>query len=180
MEPTADGKASMMASYSPHAIHLVRTTQQITLQLSQMADQKASILMGASFLVFSISVSRAFTGQLPVSLAILAGFAFLSSLLAVVAVLPSVSRSKGPIGANRLFFGHFTARDEAEWTADILEQLKNDETVFRTMLHDIYQNGQVLQRKKYRFLSYAYRVFLVGLIATFALFIGQNAVMKFS
>ncbi|MGX7951440.1 Pycsar system effector family protein [Tsuneonella sp. HG249] len=173
MEPATDGNAPLMSQYSSHAIHLVRTTQQITLQLSQMADQKASILMGASFLVFSISVSRAFAGHLPVSLAILAGFAFLSSLFAVVAVLPSVSRSKGAVGANKLFFGHFSARDEAEWTADILEQLKNDETVFRTMLHDIYQNGQVLQRKKYRFLGYAYRMFVVGLIATLVSFIAE-------
>lgn len=171
MEPTAQGAPPAVREYSPHAIHLVRTTQQMTLQLSQMADQKASILMGASFLVFSISVSRAFAGQLPVSLAVLAGFAFLSSLCAVVAVLPSVSRSKGPVGANRLFFGHFTGRDEAEWTADVLEQLRNDETVFRTMLHDIYQNGQVLQRKKYRFMGYAYRVFIVGLVATLVSFV---------
>ena len=170
MELTAEGKAAL-SDYSPHAIHLVRTTQQMTLQLSAMADQKASILMGASFLVFSISVSRAFAGHLPVSLAILAGFAFLSSLFAVVAVLPSVSPSNGPIGANRLFFGHFAARDEAEWTADILEQLKNDETVFRTMLHDIYQNGTVLQRKKYRFMGWAYRVFVAGLVATLVSFI---------
>ena len=107
------------APYSLHAIHLLRTTQMQTLQLSAMADQKASILMGASFLVFSISVSRAFAGHLPVSLAILALFAFLSSLCAVVAVLPSVSSSKGPVGANRMFFGHFALRDEAELTEQI-------------------------------------------------------------
>ena len=163
--------AGTPSGYSLHAIHLVRTTQMQTLQLSAMADQKASILMGASFLVFSIAVSRAFAGHLPVSLGVLAIFAFLSSLCAVVAVLPSVSASKGPVGANRLFFGHFTARDEAEWTSDVLEQLKNDETVFRTMLHDIYQNGQVLRRKKYRFLAIAYRLFVIGLVVTLASFV---------
>ena len=52
-----------------------------------------------------------------------------------------------------------------------VDQLRNDETVLRTMLHDIYQNGQVLQRKKYRFLSYAYRVFVVGLVATVVSFV---------
>lgn len=165
--------APPVSRYSPHAIHLVRTTQQQTLQLSQMADQKASILMGASFLVFSIAVSRAFAGYLPVSLAILACFAFLSSLCAVVAVLPSVSPRKGPQSANRLFFGHFAGREEAEWTADVLEQLKDDETVFRTMLHDIYQNGQVLQRKKYRFMGYAYRLFVVGLVVTLLSFAAE-------
>lgn len=166
-----EGTAPAPSGYSLHAIHLVRTTQMQTLQYSQMADQKASILMGASFLVFSIAVSRAFSGHLPVSLAILAGFAFLSSLCAVAAVLPSVSARTAPQSANRLFFGHFAGRDEAEWTADVLEQLKNDETVFRTMLHDIYQNGQVLHRKKYRFMGLAYRLFVLGLVVTVISFV---------
>jgi hypothetical protein len=171
MESSPGSEAPPPASFSYNAIHLVRTTQQQTLLLSQMADQKASILMGASFLVFSISVSRAFAGHLTVSLAILAGFAFMSSVCAVLAVLPSVSGNSGPVGDNRLFFGHFANRNEAEWTADVLDQLKNDETVFRTMLHDIYQNGQVLQRKKYRFMGYAYRIFVTGLILTLASFV---------
>jgi hypothetical protein len=41
------------------------------------------------------------------------------------------------------------------------------------MLHDLYQNGVVLERKKYRLLGYAYRVFLAGLCASFLAFIGQ-------
>ena len=172
MENSSDSdRARQLSGYSLNAIHLVRTTQQQTLLLSQMADQKASILMGASFLVFSISVSRAFAGHLPESLAILAAFAFMSSVCAVLAVLPTLARGNGPIGGNRLFFGHFAERDEAEWTADVLEQLKNDETVFRTMLHDIYQNGTVLQRKKYRFMGYAYRIFVIGLVMTLASFV---------
>ena len=43
--------------YSPNAVHMMRTAQLNTLQLSQMADHKASILLGATFLVFSLSVS---------------------------------------------------------------------------------------------------------------------------
>ena len=51
--------------FSNHAIHLIRTSQQINLTLSQMADAKASILMGATFLVFTISVGQFnFDGQL--------------------------------------------------------------------------------------------------------------------
>jgi hypothetical protein len=56
--------------------------------------------------------------------------------------------------------------DEAEWTDSILAELHSDETVFRTMLHDIYQNGQVLQRKKYKYLAYAYKSFMAGLTLT--------------
>ena len=34
------------------------------------------------------------------------------------------------------------------------------------MLHDIYQNGHVLQRKKYKYLAYAYKTFMAGLTIT--------------
>jgi len=65
---------------------------------------------------------------------------------------------------NKLFFGTFAAMDEDEWTESVLADLRADETVFRTMLHDMYQNGQVLQHKKYRWLGYAYRLFMAGLV----------------
>lgn len=167
----APAPAEAAPGYSPNAIHTLRTAQTMTLTLSQMADQKASILMGAAFVVFSICVSRVFSGHLPWSLAILAAFAFLSALLAVVAVMPSTSRSAPAAEeANLLFFGHFTAMDKKQWTHAMLERCRADEALFRTMLNDLYQNGQVLQRRKYRFLAYAYRTFIVGLAVTLASF----------
>ena len=164
------------ASYSPNAVHLLRTVQLNSLRLSQMADQKASILMGATLLVFSITLSRSLTGELPWSLAILAAFAFVSSLCAAMAVLPSLSQSLPPgVRRNKMFFGHFHDIDEEEWTADVLGDLHADEPVFRLMLHDIYQNGQVLQRRKYRFLGYAYRLLIAGLLVTLAAFAAEMA-----
>lgn len=154
------------------AIHLVRNAQIQGLTLSRMADQKASILMGATFVVFSISVSQASSGTVPWSLTILAAFAFLSSLCAVVAVLPSTKKVDAEkITPNLLFFGHFTGMSEEQWTDQLIEELRSDETVFRMMLHDIYQNAQVLQNKKYKFLGLAYRIFTTGLIITMINFI---------
>lgn len=154
------------------AIHLVRNAQIQGLTLSRMADQKASILMGATFVVFSISVSQATSGNVPWSLTILAAFAFLSSLCAVVAVLPSNKKvDPEKITPNLLFFGHYTSMSEEQWTDQLVEELRSDETVFRMMLHDIYQNGQVLQNKKYRFLGLAYKIFTAGLIFTMVNFV---------
>ena len=158
------------------AIHLVRNAQIQGLTLSRMADQKASILMGATFVVFSISVSQATSGNVPWSLTILAAFAFLSSLCAVVAVLPSTKKvDSSKITPNLLFFGHYTGMSEEEWTDQLVEELRSDETVYRMMLHDIYQNGQVLQNKKYRFLGLAYRIFVTGLIFTMINFVIEMA-----
>jgi hypothetical protein len=158
------------SGYSNHAVHLVRTSQQINLSLSQMADAKASILMGATFLVFTISIGQATNGTLPWSLGVLALFAFVSAMCAVYAVLPSVSSPASVMRSdsqpNKLFFGHFTHLNEDEWTDSILADLRSDEALFRMMLHDIYQNGQVLQRKKYKYLAYAYKSFMIGLTLT--------------
>jgi hypothetical protein len=163
--------------FSVHSIHLVRTAVQANIALSQMADQKASILMGATFVVFTIAVGQATRGVFSPSLLILALFAFLSAMCAITAVLPSVRPSKRQAGTpNILFFGVFSQMSEDEFSDRVIEKLGSDEQVFRTMLRDVYQNGLVLQNKKYRFLGYAYRIFLVGLIATFASFLIEHAV----
>ncbi len=41
------------------------------------------------------------------------------------------------------------------------------------MARDLYQNGVVLQRKKYRLIGWAYRIFLVGLVASFVAFVAE-------
>ena len=119
---------------------------------------------------------------MPWALGVLAMFAFISASCAVFAVLPSVS---GPNAAshtddkpNMLFFGYFAHIPEADWIDSVLDELHADETVFRTMLHDVYQNGQVLQRKKYRYLYYAYRSFLAGLALTLATFVAEMALAR--
>ncbi|WAT17333.1 DUF5706 domain-containing protein [Aurantiacibacter sp. MUD11] len=171
IEEAEPAPPSTSDDYSANAVQLLRTVQVNSLLLSQMADQKASILMGATFLVFSIAVSRSLAGDMPWALGVLAVFAFLSALLAVLAVLPSVRKPDGGQKPNLMFFGHFAHRDEEEWMQEVLARLHEDEGVFRTMLHDIYQNGQVLQRRKYRYLGYAYRVFIVGLFFTLGAFV---------
>ena len=58
----------------------------------------------------------------------------------------------------------------------MLQRLETDEAVFRTMARDIYQNGQVLHGRKYRFLALAYKVFMAGLAVTLAAFAFEMAV----
>ncbi len=80
---------------TPQYIHLLRTTQTIHVSLSQMADQKASILMGATFVIFTIAISQGHGSMPPLPLAILGGFAFLSAVLAMSAVMPVWGTSRG-------------------------------------------------------------------------------------
>jgi hypothetical protein len=170
-----------LPNFTVHAIHLVRTTTQVNLALSQMADQKASILMGATFVVFTIAVGQAGKGNFPIALMVLAISAFLSAMFAVAAILPSI---RPPAASsdddNILFFGVFTQLDEDDFARQVLSRLGSDEQVFRTMLRDIYQNGQVLQRKKYRYLGLAYRIFLAGLTVTLIMFLIESRELLFA
>lgn len=151
--------------FSANAIHTVRTMQLINVTLSQMADQKASILMGATFVVFTISVGQASRDGLSPALIVLIAFAFISAVLAVIAIMPAVGTQRNA-SRNVMFFGYFTQLPEEEFIDTMLDKLDCDENLYRAMLHDMYQNGQVLQNKKYRFLGYAYRSFLLGLVLT--------------
>lgn len=181
-----DGGSGQPRTFSPHAIHLVRTATQANLTLSQMADQKASLLMGATFVVFTIAVSQAGRGHFTLSLLLLALFAFVAAMLAVAAVVPKVTGPKvtgpketgpavdGPANPNLLFFGVFARMPEDTFIAAVLDDLATDETVFRTMLRDVHQNGQVLLAKKYRYLGLAFRTFQIGLALTFVVFLFES------
>jgi hypothetical protein len=167
-------RAPLPPATPANAIHLVRTTQQTHYTLSQMADQKASILMAATFVIFTITVGQSKQGvQPPLALVVLGGFAFIAAVLTIMAILPATKIRPGA-KPNLLFFGSFIQFDQEEYVRRMLIALETDESIFRTMATDIYQNGTVLARKKYRLLGYAYRVFLVGLTASLLTFVAQH------
>ncbi|MDQ4087358.1 MAG: DUF5706 domain-containing protein [Pseudomonadota bacterium] len=157
--------------YPANAAHMMRTTQLAQLQLSAMADTKASILMGATFVIFTITIGQAREASTPIPLLILGAAAFFSAICAVLAVLP-MTRARKPKGEpNILFFGTFTQMGEEEFVEKVTARLVTDDSIYRTMARDIYQAGCVLQNKKYRMLGYAYRIFLVGLVASFVAYV---------
>ncbi len=175
MEQESDGAARQgpgeEKGFSVHAIHMMRTTQLAQTQLSMMADTKASILMGATFVIFTITIGQARGSTAPIPLLILGGAAFFAAVCAVLAVLPAIRARKPKGEPNILFFGTFTRMGEEEFLDEIVSRLHADETIFRTMARDVYQNGMVLQTKKYRMLAWSYRIFLAGLVASCAAYV---------
>jgi hypothetical protein len=166
----AEDESKPPPAYPPNAVHLARTAVLTQMQLSAMADQKASILMGATFVIFTIAIGHSGGRAAPLPLLILGGAAFLSAVCAVLAILPAVRyRKRAPL--NLMFFGSFTRLEEDEYIERLLAQLVSDDSIYRTMARDIYQNGTVLARKKYRMLGWAYRIFLAGLTASLAAFL---------
>jgi len=161
--------------YPASAIHMVRTATNANLMLSQMADQKASILMGATFVVFTIALGQADNGAYPLSSLCLALSAFVSAMFSIAAVVPSVSAKPPPGGTpNVLFFGVFAHMDEEDFVQTVLKDARDEDRLLATMLRDIHQNGRVMQGKKFRFLALAYRVFQIGLCLTVLVFIYES------
>jgi hypothetical protein len=154
-------------------VDMLVAAQLVHLQLSQMADQKASILMGTTFVIFTLAIGQAKYDSLSFApLIVLGGFAFVAAVCAAIAILPSI-RNKKPGPINLLFFGSFVRFKEEEYIRRILELTRDDEAIYTTIARDIYQNGTVLSKKKYHWLGHAYRVFIVGLSASLITFIVQ-------
>jgi hypothetical protein len=167
----AEEKTTETPQYPANAVHMMRTAQLAQLQLSAMADTKASILMGATFVIFTITIGQARDASAPIPLLILGAAAFFSAIFAVLAVLPITRRRKPRGEPNILFFGTFTRMGEEEFIDRVTARLHSDDSIYRTMARDVYQAGSVLQNKKYRMLGYAYRIFLVGLVASCAAYV---------
>ena len=146
---------------------LLRTIQQHHVQLSVMADTKASILITISSIVLTIALARSNEPSLRPALLTLAAASLLSLLLAIVAVLPVFAPRAVRLGRERrniFFFGHFATMSEEEFFDEIVPVLRSGEAAYEAALHDIYSLGVYLYRKKYRFLRFAYVALLAGFI----------------
>ena len=130
------------------------------------------MLLGITFVIFTIAVGQARAGEAKRPVLILGCAAFCAAVLTVMAVLPSVKKAP-PVGdrGNILFFGTYTQLSEQDYITRMLELVTDTRAVYVAFAHDIYQNGQVLAGKKYRLLGYAYRVLLLGLVLSLIAFV---------
>lgn len=149
--------------------NLLRTIQQHHVQLSFMADTKASLLITISSIVLTVALSRSGEPQLRPALLALAAACLISLLLAIIAVLPTFAPKKRKREAqNLLFFGHFSLMDESEFFDEIAGVLSSDATLYEAAARDIYALGSYLYRKKYRYLRLAYVALLAGFVVATA------------
>lgn len=147
--------------------YLLRTVQQHHVQLSALADTKASLIITISSIVLTISLSRAADPALRAALLTLAVACLLALLLAIFAVLPTfaprgVRRGNAP--RNLLFFGHFGPLTEDQFLDEMERVMATDALLYETALRDIYSLGTYLYRKKFRYLRMAYVALLTGFI----------------
>jgi hypothetical protein len=136
--------------------------------LSEMADNKSSILMGASFVVFSLSIGDIAEGKASLPLLLLTAFSFMATLLGILTVRPGRPRrwKVTPETVNLLYFGSFTNISREAYVEQMVKVLSSEEETYRHLARSVYDHGCILKKEKYRWLFWSYTFFLAGLIVT--------------
>ncbi|XDD49352.1 Pycsar system effector family protein [Leptospira sp. WS92.C1] len=141
--------------------YLLRTVHQHHVQLSLMADQKANILIAASFVILSLALGFLQRGTYITGIVLLMGFIAVAASLAIFAVMP-LSKPDKIKKKNPLFFGDFAGDDEETFFKNMESSLESDSSLYEAISRDIYQLGTTIYFTKYRYIRLSYRFFLTG------------------
>ncbi|MEP6699667.1 MAG: Pycsar system effector family protein [Bacteroidota bacterium] len=149
--------------------------------LSQMADSKANILISVNSIILSIMITSLFEKlqtdpNLQIPVALIAIVCVASIVFSILATRPNVSGgtfTREDIAGkktNLLFFGNFHNMSLDDYNWGMTEMLNDKYYMSNSMIKDNYFLGVVLA-KKYRFLRFAYNIFMYGLIVSILAFV---------
>jgi CHASE1-domain containing sensor protein len=159
---------------------MYRVTYQNHIALSQLADNKANMLISINGLIISLVIAIVTrTGAVAWSLVpmlVLITGSMISLAFAVLAARPRLSRSPVTIDqvrsgtGNLLFFGQFTTMPLAEFQDSLRVLTKDRKLLYAHLGRQLYHMGESLNGK-YRSLQVAYAAFLIGTAVATALFV---------
>ncbi|MCY7339935.1 MAG: DUF5706 domain-containing protein [Sphingomonas bacterium] len=153
----------------PKEVHnLLVLANETNITLSGMADTKASILMGASFVVFSMSIGDIGEGKASTPLLVLTMFSFIATILGVLTVRPNrMRKSKVPADkVNILFFGSYINAPREEYVDEVIKVLSSEEETYRRLARDLWDHGHLLRDDKFSWLYWSFTLFLLGMLVT--------------
>lgn len=162
----------------PKEVHnLLMAANATNITLSGMADSKASILLGASFVVFSLSIGDISDGKASAPLLVLTLFSFIATIFGVMTVRPNrMVKPAAPAPAskvNLLFFGSYIDCPREEFVDEMMRVLSSEEETYRRLTRDLWDHGHVLRDNKFRWLYWSYTFFFWGMVVTAAAVVGQ-------
>jgi predicted metal-dependent HD superfamily phosphohydrolase len=160
---------------------MFRTTSQNHLMLSQMADNKANILITINSIILSIVVSVLVrkleeNPNLTIPTIMLVVVCLSTTVFAILATRPNLSAGKFTRDdirgkrTNLLFFGNFHAMNIEDYEWSMKEMMKDADYLYGSLIKDIYYLGKVLG-KKYKFLRIAYNIFMFGFVLAILSFV---------
>jgi len=168
----SEQKNSLLDKHHPEQqgdiIYVLRTTQQHHVMLSMIADQKANIVLGAFLIFITVTQSlHADQDKYLLPIIILSVFFTLAAIFSLFVITPRFRSPKREQGqpSNLLFFGSFSVLQQDEYIDALKEKLQNNEKARALIMKDIYQIGQVLN-KKYTNLRLSYLSLGLGIASS--------------
>jgi predicted metal-dependent HD superfamily phosphohydrolase len=160
---------------------MFRTTSHNHILLSEMADNKANILITINSIILSIVVSVLIrkleeNPRLLIPTILLVVVCLTTTVFAILSTRPIVNTgtfTREDIHAKRtnlLFFGNFFGMNLPDYEWGMREMMKDSEYLYGSLIKDIYYLGRVLGRK-YKYLRIAYNIFMYGFVLSILSFL---------
>jgi predicted metal-dependent HD superfamily phosphohydrolase len=164
---------------------MFRITSTNNQRLSDMADNKARLLITVNSIILSAIISLVLRkldvyNFLAYPTFILLAICLLAMTFAILATRPSIPDGKFTINdlesktVNLLFFGNFYKMALEEYKDGMIRVMDDRVFLYNTLISDVYGQGVVLG-KKYGLLRIAYNIFMFGLIIAVLAFIVASA-----
>ena len=145
-------------------------------RLSDMADNKAHIMITTTSIIISVLLSLLLrkledNPQLIIPTMLLLTVCVVTMVFSILATRPSLppgtftQQDIDTRKVNLLFFGNFYKMSFEEYDAGMKQMMNDRDFLYGSLTKDVYSQGKVLG-KKYRLLRKGYSVFMYGIIAS--------------
>jgi predicted metal-dependent HD superfamily phosphohydrolase len=167
---------------------MFRITSSNNQRLSDMADNKASILITVNSIILSAIISLVLRKLDETNYFTYPTFLLLIVSVATIIVCILATRPSLPNGmftpkdietkkTNLLFFGNFFKMSLDDYSDGMQKVMKDRDFLYSTLIKDVYSQGVVLG-KKYHLLRKAYNIFMFGLSLSIASYIAAVMLTK--
>ena len=159
---------------------MLRLTSSNHIQLSEMADSKANILISVNAIIISVILTIVLRKLQTDPYLTIPSFLFLAFSVATIVAAILATRPKLSSGVfmeddiqnkktNLLFFGNFHKMPVEQYDKAMRTMMQDPDYLYSSIIQDIYYLGAVLG-KKYRLIRLAYNIFMIGIIVSVAAF----------
>jgi hypothetical protein len=153
---------------------MLRLTSSNHLELSELADHKANILISVNSIIISVILGVLFRKLQDEPYLTLPSIIFLlvsvsTIVIAILATRPKVSggtfTDEDVINrkTNLLFFGNFHKASFDQYNEAMRRMMRDPNYLYGSLIKDIYQLAVVLGRK-YKLIRLAYNIFMFGIV----------------
>ncbi|WP_229253922.1 Pycsar system effector family protein [Dyadobacter sp. NIV53] len=150
-------------------------------RLSDMADNKAHIMITTTSIIISVLLSVLIrkledNSYLIIPTMLLLTICVITMVFSIIATRPSIPHGTftqediDTKNVNLLFFGNFYRMSYIDYSNGMQRMMNDREFLYGSLTKDVYSQGVVLGRK-YRLLRIAYNVFMFGIVASVIAFV---------